>query len=109
MNIYQPHVDGYGQQLQGRDYGQGSGQNSSQGSAMALEQATDQLVAEFRQSNRNMRVIRYHEGIRVDGINALSSYLANYSTITCVIRETDWLITLQRPDGLLFLLFTAAV
>ena len=107
VNIYQPHVDGYGQQLQGRDYGQGSGQNSSQGAATALEQATDQLVAEFRQSNRNMRVIRYHEGIRVDGENALSTYLSNDSPITGGSRETDWLITLARPDGLVFIVFTA--
>src|SRR6266852_6300557 len=107
VNIYQPHVDGYGQQLQGRDYGQGSGQNSSQGAAAALEQATDQLVAEFRQSNRNMRVIRYHEDIRVDGQNALSTYLANDSPITGGSRETDWLITLARPDGLVFIVFTA--
>jgi hypothetical protein len=107
VNIYQPHIDGYGQQLQGRDYGQGSGQNSSQGSMTALEQATDQLVAEFRQSNRNMRVIRYHEGIRVDSENALSTYLSNDSPVTGGSRETDWLITLQRPDGLLFLVFTA--
>jgi hypothetical protein len=106
VNIYQPHVDGYGQQLQGRDYGQGSGQNS-QGYATALEQATDQLVAEFRQSNRNMRVVRYHEGIRVDGENALSTYLSNDSPITGGSRETDWLITLQRPDGLVFIVFTA--
>jgi hypothetical protein len=54
-----------------------------------------------------MRVIRYHEGIRVDGGNALSSYLSNDSPITGGSRETDWLITLQRPDGLLFLVFTA--
>jgi len=107
VNIYQPHFDGYGQQLQGRDYGQGSGQNSSQGSATALEQATDQLVAELRQSNRNMRVVRYHDGTRVDGENALSTYLSNDSPITGGSRETDWLITLQRPDGLLFIVFTA--
>lgn len=107
VNIYQPHIDGYGQQLQGRDYGQGSGQNSSQGAATALEQATDQLVAEFRQSNRNMRVVRYHEGIRVDGENALSTYLSNDSPITGGSRETDWLITLARPDGLVFIVFTA--
>jgi hypothetical protein len=99
VNIYQPHIDAYGQQLQGRDYGQGS--------ATALEQATDQLVAEFRQSNRNMRVIRFHEGIRVDGENALSTYLSNDSPIAAGGRETDWLITLQRPDGLVFIVFTA--
>jgi hypothetical protein len=107
VNIYQPHVDSYGQQLQGRDYGQGSGQNSSQGATAALEQATDQLVAEFRQSNRNMRVIRYHEGIGVDGENALSTYLSNDSPITGGSRETNWLITLPRPDGLVFIVFTA--
>jgi hypothetical protein len=107
VNIYQPHIDSYGQQLQGRDYGQGSGQNSSQSAATALEQATDQLVAELRLSNRNMRVIRYHEVIRVDNENALSTYLSNDSPITGGSRETDWLITLPRPDGLVFLVFTA--
>jgi len=107
VNIYQPHIDGYRQQLQGRDYGEGSGQNSSQGSATALEQATDQLVAEFRLSNRNMRVIRYHDGIRVDDENALSTYLSNDSPIAGGGRETDWLITLQHLDGLLFIVFTA--
>jgi hypothetical protein len=107
VNIYQPHIDNYGQQLQGRGYGQGSGQNSTQGAATALEQATDQLVAEFRLSNRNMRVIRYHEVIRVDNENALSTYLSNDSPITGGSRETDWLITLPRPDGLVFIVFTA--
>ncbi len=103
VNIYQPHTDGYGQQLQGRDYGQGSGQDS----ATRLEQSTDQLIAEFRQSNRNMRVIRYHEGIGVDGENALSTYLSNDSPIAGGGRETNWLITLQRPEGLLFIIFVA--
>jgi hypothetical protein len=107
VNIYQPHTDGYGQQLQGRDYGQGSGQNSSQGAARALEQATDQLVAELRQSNRNMRVVRYHDGIGVDGENALSTYLSNDSPIAGGGRETNWLITVQRPEGLLFIVFVA--
>jgi hypothetical protein len=54
-----------------------------------------------------MRVIRYHEGIRVDGENALSTYLSNDSPITGGSRETDWLITLPRPDGLVFIVFTA--
>jgi hypothetical protein len=107
VNIYQPHTDAYGQQLQGRDYGQGSGQNSSQDAAKALQQATDQLVAELRQSNRNMRVVRYHDDIGVDGENALSTYLSNDSTIAGGGRETNWLITLQRPEGLLFIVFVA--
>jgi len=98
VNIYEPHSDRYDQQqLQPRGYGQDSG--------TSLEEATDQLVQEFRQSNRNMRVIRNHERIQVDGERALSTYLSNDSPIGG--RETDWLITLQRPEGLLFIVFTA--
>jgi hypothetical protein len=52
-----------------------------------------------------MRVIRYREDIRVDGDRALSTYLSNDSPVGG--RETDWLVTLEHPDGLLFLVFTA--
>ncbi len=98
VNIYEPHYDRYDQQLQGRGYGGDQG--------ISLEEATDQLVQEFRQTNRNMRVTRYHESIRVDGQRALSSFLSNDSPIGG--RETDWLITMQRPEGgLLFMVFTA--
>ena len=107
VNMYQPHSDSYGQQLQGSDYGQGSGQIATQRSASALEQATDQLVAEFRQSNRNMRVVRHHESISVNDENALSTYLSNDSPLQGGGRETNWLITLSRPDGIVFIVFTA--
>jgi hypothetical protein len=70
-----------------------------------LEQSTDQLVQELRLSNRNMRVIRYHEVVRVNGDRALSTYLSNDSPVGG--RETDWLVTVERPDGLLFIVFTA--
>lgn len=101
VDIFEPRWDGYGQQLQGPGYGQGSGQDS----ATRLEQSTDQLVQELRLSNRNMRVIRYREVIRVDGERALSTYLSNDSPVGG--RETDWLVTVERPDGLLFIVFTA--
>jgi len=52
-----------------------------------------------------MRVIRYREAIRVDGATALSTYLSNDSPIGG--RETDWLVTLECRDGLLFIVFTA--
>jgi hypothetical protein len=113
VNIYQPHNDAYGSQLQPEGYGQdpygqtqqrqGQGQNSW----AALEQNTDQLVSEFRQSNRNMRVVRYHQRIRVDGQPALSTYLSNDSPVPRAGRETNWLITTERPEGLVFLVFTA--
>jgi hypothetical protein len=101
VNIYEPRGDGYGQQLQPSGYGQGSGQNT----AARLDQSTDQLVQELRLSNRNMRVIRYREAIRVDGDRALSTHLSNDSPLGG--RETDWLVTVEHPDGLLFIVFTA--
>jgi hypothetical protein len=59
----------------------------------------------LRLSNRNMRVTRYREGIRVDGDRALSTYFSNDSPVGG--RETDWLVTVEHPDGLLFIVFTA--
>ena len=101
VNVFEAHVDSYNQQLQGPGYGKGSGQDSH----LRLERATDQLVQELRLSNRNMRLLRSHEDIRVNGSDALSTYLTNDSPLGG--RETNWLVTLQRPDGLLFLVFTA--
>jgi len=101
INVFEPRRDGYGQQLQGRGFGQGTGQEP----ATRLDQANDQLVQELRLSNRNMKVIRYREVIRVDGDRALSTYLSNDSPAGG--RETDWLVTVENPDGLLFLVFTA--
>lgn len=102
VNIFDPQSDSYGgQQLQGPDYGQGS----AQASATRLQQSTDRLVQELRLSNRDMRVIRRGEAVRVDGAPALSTYLSNSSPSGG--RETDWLVTMEHPEGLLFLVFTA--
>ena len=106
VNVFEPRWNGAaGQQLQGPGYGQGSGQSSAQASATRLEQSTDQLVQELRLSNRDMRVIRRGEAIRVDGAPALSTHLSNSSPVGG--RETDWLVTLEYPEGLLFIVFTA--
>jgi hypothetical protein len=102
VNMFEPRLTGLaGQQLQGRGYGQGTTQDATS----RLDQATDQLVQELRLSNRNMRVIRYREAIRVDGNRALSTYLSNDSPDGG--RETDWLVTVEHPEGLLFMVFTA--
>lgn len=95
VNIFEPHFDQ--QQLQPEGYGQPSG--------TSLENATDRLVEELRRSNQTMRIIRYHEGIQVDGQRALSTDLSNESPLGG--RETDWLVTVQRPEGLLFFVFVA--
>jgi hypothetical protein len=112
VNVYQPHSDAYGSQLQPRGYGEDprqgqQGQGSSQNSLSVLQQDTDQLVSELRLSNRNMRVVRYHQRIRVENLMALSTYLSNDSPAPRGGRETDWLITMERPEGLLFIVFTA--
>jgi hypothetical protein len=100
VNIFEPRDD-YGQQLQGPGFGQGSAQDA----ATLLVQSTDRLVQELRLSNRNMRVVRHRENIRVDGDRALSTYLSNDSPVGGV--ETNWLVTLRHPEGLLFMVFTA--
>lgn len=101
VNIFEPRGYSYGQRLQGPGYGEGS----TPAATSRLDQSTDELVQELRLSNRNMRVIRYREVIRVDGNQALSTYLSNDSPGGG--RETDWLVTLEHPDGLIFLVFTA--
>lgn len=100
VNVFEPNWDRYQQQLQGP-----RGQGARQESATRLDQSTDQLVQELRLSNRNMRVIRYREVITVDGDRGLSTYLSNDSPLGG--RETDWLITVEHQDGLLFIVFTA--
>ncbi len=99
VNVYEPQSEGYGQQLQGPGTGQGTG--------MAAQQATDLLVQELRQSNQNMRVVR--RAVRVDfgGQRGLSTFLSNDSPVQGGGRETNWLVTLPRPEGLLFFVFTA--
>jgi len=79
INVFEPHSD--------------NGQ-------ISLEQATDQLIGDMRHSNPNMRIIRSHERIRLDGQPGLSTYLSNASPAGG--RETDWLITVLRPEGLVY-------
>ena len=86
------------QQWQGPDFGQGG---------MPAEEATDQLIQDLCQSNQNMRVFRGHEPIDFGGQHGLSTYLSNDSPIQGGGRETNWLVTLPRPQGLLFFVFTA--
>lgn len=99
VNIYEPASDRYGQQLQGPGF--------RPSSTEFLEQATDQLVATLQQSNRNMRVVRRHGSIDVNGERGISTYLSNDSPIPGGGRETNWLVTLPRTNDLLFIVFTA--
>jgi Zn-dependent protease with chaperone function len=72
---------------------------------VTIEEATDQLIDDMRHSNPAMRVVRGHERMRLAGEHALSTYLSNDSPVGG--RETDWLITVLRPEGLLYFVAVA--
>lgn len=100
VSMFEPHYVGqYGQQLQGP--------GGAQSGQLSVESATDQLVQELRQSNRNLRVVRRHEQISLSGARGLSTYLSNDSPLPNGGRETNWLVTVPRAAGLLFFVFTA--
>jgi hypothetical protein len=73
--------------------------------ALTIEQATDQLVATLAQSNPNLRAMSDRRRIRVGGALALSEYYSNVSPAGGT--ERDWLVTIQRPEGLLFFICVA--
>jgi hypothetical protein len=87
---------------QDRYFGQNSlnspGSWPSQDSTLA--EATDQLLDYLRRSNPNMRVVGSETRGRVDGMASITMDITNDSPIGG--RETDWLVTVLRPDGLLF-------
>ena len=85
VNVFEPHND--------------------RGDQITLEGATDQLIEELRRSNRAMRLVRRHERVRLNGESALSTYLSNDSPVGG--RETDWLVTVLRPEGLLYFVCAA--
>ncbi len=71
----------------------------------ALVAATQQLIQSLQKSNPNLRVRQQPEPVRLNGQPALSTYLTNDSPIGG--QETDWLITVMQPSGLLSFLCVA--
>jgi peptidase M48-like protein len=66
----------------------------------SLGRATDELLDYLRQSNPNMRVVRTESRGQVDGQPSMSMEVSN-DTATGG-RETDRLVTVLTPDGLLY-------
>lgn len=66
--------------------------------ADALENSTEQLIANLKQENPSMRVSRGPGRVRLNGQPGLSTYFSNDSPAGG--QETDWLITVIRPEGL---------
>jgi beta-barrel assembly-enhancing protease len=84
--------------------GMAAGQGDSSDSN-ALENATRKLISSLQESNPNMNVTRQSAGVRLNGQPGLSTYLSNNSPASG--QETDWLITVVRPEGLVYFICVA--
>jgi hypothetical protein len=65
----------------------------------ALENATRQVLGDLEKANPSMKITRQGERLRLNGQLGLSSYISNASPAGG--QETDWVITVLRPEGLL--------
>jgi beta-barrel assembly-enhancing protease len=73
--------------------------------ADALGKATQRLIQNLQKSNPSLRVTQQSAAVRLNGQPGLSTYLSNDSPVGG--QETDWLITVMRPGGLLSFLCVA--
>ena len=64
----------------------------------ALENATQALIQELARTNSGLKVSREQERVQLNGQPALSTYLSNDSPVGS--PETDWLVTVLQPQGL---------
>jgi hypothetical protein len=72
---------------------------------VSAEDATDQLIEELRKENPRMTIQRQRESVRIGRARAygLSTLLVNDSPVGG--RELDRLVTVLRPEGLIYLIF----
>ena len=80
-------------------------QVQTDGSEQALENATQALIRELAKSNPGLKITREPARIELNGQPGLSTYLSNESPTGT--EETDWLVTVLRPQGLVSFLCVA--
>jgi Zn-dependent protease with chaperone function len=78
---------------------------NSANDANALESSTEDLVSTLQQANPNMKITRQPQRVKLNGEPAFSTYLSNDAPGGGL--EVDWLITVQRPEGLVYFVCTA--
>src|SRR6266568_1222325 len=71
----------------------------------ALDAAARQVIQGLQQANPNMKVARQSERVRLNGQPGLSTYLTNDSPAGG--QETDWVITVLRPEGTVYFVCVA--
>ena len=72
----------------------------------SLRQATDDLIHHLSASNSGMQAADNGRTLKVNGNSALITTLASKSALTGG-PETDALLTINRPDGLFYMVFIA--
>ncbi|MCU1241600.1 MAG: hypothetical protein JWO71_2326 [Candidatus Acidoferrum typicum] len=80
-------------------------QVQTDGSEQSLENATRALIGELARTNPGLKVAREPARIELNGQPGLSTYLSNESPNGT--EETDWLVTVLRPQGLVSFLCVA--
>jgi Zn-dependent protease with chaperone function len=70
-----------------------------------LSALTQQIIKDMQQSNPHLRVAGQASPITVDGQPGLSTHLTNDSPAGG--REIDWLVTVARPEGVVYFLCVA--
>lgn len=80
-------------------------QVQTDGSEQALENATQALIRELAKTNPGLKIAREQGRVELNGQKGLSTYLSNASPTGT--DETDWLVTVLRPQGLVSFLCVA--
>ncbi len=70
-----------------------------------LKSATTQLIDSLHNSNPDMRISKDSSKIRVGNLPALATTLLNASAVGG--NEVDYLVTVLRPEGLIYFVFVA--
>jgi len=73
--------------------------------ASGLESATQGLINDLQKTNPNMKITRQAQSVKLNEHPALSTYLVNDSPGGG--KETDWIVTVARTDGMMYFVCTA--
>jgi hypothetical protein len=71
----------------------------------ALDSATRTVIQDLQKANPSMKITRQGEHLRLNGQPGLSTYLSNISPAGG--QETDWVVTVFRPEGLVYFVCVA--
>jgi len=93
---------GHGALAYGLTVGTAKGQGTD---ANALESSTQQIISELQKTNPNMKITRQAQSVKLNEQPALSTYLVNDSPGGG--KETDWIVTVARPEGMVYFVCTA--